>query len=1173
MTTSAGVVTVLFTDVVGSTELLDRLGDDAAEELRRTHFNVLRRAVADTGGREVKSMGDGLMVAFTSPFDALRCAVAMQRAIAEHNRQAGLAIEVRIGVHAGEPIPDEDDLQGTAVVVAKRLCDQAKGGQILASQIVADLVGSTGRFSFRSLGRLRLKGLAQPVASVAVDWDPSARSGVSMPAPAASAPRRPGPEIVGREKELALLDAELERAAQGEFRCVLIVGEPGVGKSRLCTEVVVRAAGAVIGLLSRAYPLGDTASFGLWAEALEAHLRGLEPDEVTRLAGGFLDDLAALVRSVAALRGSAPDREPPRHRLLDGLSVVFGNLAREKVVVVVLDDVHLGDASSWEAMHYLARHLADARLLVIATARPAELAEHPVAAQVLFALEQDGALRQHDLVPLDSGGVRDLAKGLLASSPSPALVEWLFQRSRGNALFTVGLVRALLDEGADLAAPRLARLPEGLAERVRVRVAHLDESSRSLLELVAVFGRRVELGPLLELVESSVDASAALERLVASRLITEQELNHELTYEIAHPLVQEAIYQGIGGARRRHLHRLAARALLTAGQLGEAAPHFARSSRVGDAEAIEGLLQAVRQAEERQAYREALEILGALIEILPPRDKRWLEVADAISWEAEWVVDHRADVHAIVGVKAMRAVDAVLEGSSDILRRAAVKSRLASFLAWGTGEFEEAEQLCRDGIDLYERGGDAGRSRLARLELAYLEGLARGASALETGPRAVLADAEAAADEFATLQAVGVMGTGLLYLGRFGEAEAALRRSLELAREQSRLYRVTWTLCALGWSLGFEGRVAEAMPCFEEAKADNPSWRDSNLLEIQAIVEYMAGHYGGTAGCIREAAAWNTGGMSRRRAASIPFAALAAAEMAQLDDAGRYVAMARDIFGGRPWVFGLPYCDYADAMIDWQQGRPSRSVAGLRDAAADLLSGRWVPFAALPLADLAELAAEMGDASTASEGARLLAEIAEHTERNLYRGLAAIGAAWSARVSGSGEGGVRQATLAVNALSDTGCRAFLGRAFHVLGCCLVTTDRARGTDALVQAASLFDACGAAWRQARVQEILRALPNHLELAASRHGRLGGVVAPRSQALTKPRFPDSLTAREVEILKLLATGLTSGEVAAELCLSVATIQRHIANIYGKIGVRNRAEATAYALRHQFADPGDA
>ncbi|MGH9011981.1 MAG: adenylate/guanylate cyclase domain-containing protein, partial [Acidimicrobiia bacterium] len=193
MRDSVGVVAILFTDLVGSTEVLDRLGDDAAEELRRTHFSLLRRAVADADGTEVKSLGDGLMVTFASPVQALSCAVAMQRAIADHNRaEPGRSLLVRVGLHAGDPVRHEDDLHGTAVVVAKRLCDRAAGGQILASDLVAGLVGKRGEFRFRSAGRLKLKGLSEPTPAVTVEWRETASSSDSGPSPP-SGRRHPGP--------------------------------------------------------------------------------------------------------------------------------------------------------------------------------------------------------------------------------------------------------------------------------------------------------------------------------------------------------------------------------------------------------------------------------------------------------------------------------------------------------------------------------------------------------------------------------------------------------------------------------------------------------------------------------------------------------------------------------------------------------------------------------------------------------------------------------------------------------------------------------------------------------------------------------------------------------------------------------------------------------------------
>ena len=216
--------------------------------------------------------------------------------------------------------------------------------------------------------------------------------------------------IVGRARETAALEAQWQRAAEGEFRFLLFIGEPGVGKTRLAAEALESRRRTSIALSARAHPLGVTASFGLWAEALERHLRALPLEEVARLSGGLLDDLASLLRSVAAVRGVVPDREPPRPRLLEGLAVLLSNLAAQAPVVVVLDDLHLADASSWDALHYLAGSLPAERILVVGTARPAELNDQQVASRVLLDLEQGGTLERLEVGPLGDEAVRELAE-------------------------------------------------------------------------------------------------------------------------------------------------------------------------------------------------------------------------------------------------------------------------------------------------------------------------------------------------------------------------------------------------------------------------------------------------------------------------------------------------------------------------------------------------------------------------------------------------------------------------------------------------------------------------------------------------------------------------------------------------------------------------------------------
>src|SRR5439155_7132952 len=183
--------------------------------------------------------------------------------------------------------------------------------------------------------------------------------------------------------------------------------------------------------------------------------------------------------------------------------------------------------------------------------------------------------------------------------------------------------------------------PEDLADRVTARLKSLPALDRATLELIAVVGSRVEMRELEALAGRPLDELAqSLDSLVRQRFLAEEERGFELWYEVAHPLIQEAIYASIGGARRRSLHRFVGRTLVNAGRLGGAAAHFVRSASIGDDEAITALAGALRQAQARELYREALTLLDALLEIVPAGDRRWLDVLDALTGNTEWVIDH-----------------------------------------------------------------------------------------------------------------------------------------------------------------------------------------------------------------------------------------------------------------------------------------------------------------------------------------------------------------------------------------------------------------------------------------------------------------------------------------------------------------------------------------------------
>ncbi len=167
---SSGLATVLFTDMEGSTTLTQRLGDARAQEVLRSHNAILREALKAHAGSEIKHTGDGIMASFPSASGALECAVAIQRAFAAHNQQAETPILVRVGLNAGEPVAEEQDLFGAAVQLAARVCAHASPGQVLVSNVVRELAMGKG-FLFADQGDVVLRGFEDAVRVYEVKWD------------------------------------------------------------------------------------------------------------------------------------------------------------------------------------------------------------------------------------------------------------------------------------------------------------------------------------------------------------------------------------------------------------------------------------------------------------------------------------------------------------------------------------------------------------------------------------------------------------------------------------------------------------------------------------------------------------------------------------------------------------------------------------------------------------------------------------------------------------------------------------------------------------------------------------------------------------------------------------------------------------------------------------------
>jgi len=943
--------------------------------------------------------------------------------------------------------------------------------------------------------------------------------------------------LIGRTADLGVLHAALRRARSGEAACVLLSGAPGIGKTRLADEFVARCGDRVLALTARAHSLAGAHPFGLVVEAFEGHLRQLPPVAVRGLCGGLTDEVAAVLPSAAVAAGGTPRRLPSRPRVLEAMTVLCGNLARQRPLLVFLDDLHLADASSLEVLNYLVRALRRSPVVFLAAARPGELSASP-AGDLVLRLEQDGLLRRLELSAL---GTAELAQLAAAASPEgrvpEALVAWLESRSRGVPLFAIGLLHALADEGADWARPNLTRLPEELTDRVRSQMGGVAGGARDVLEMLAVLGGRASLSQLPGL--TGLDAgslSEALEPLLRARLVAEIGPGREPAYEIAHPLVQEALYGAIPAPRRRELHRRIGVALLESDRLSDAAPHFARSSAPGDEVAIDVLCRALRHASQREALREASATLSDVVEILPARHERWLEVLEYVRWQANWLIDHKFEVGETAVRTAIAAIRDVAATSDDLGLRAEVRYCEAAFLGWDTGDLEQALVAARESGRLFR---DAGRDEDARLSddmAAFLVGLSGDLAGQEAAARQVVAEAERASDHAALGGALTTLGYALLLQGREAEAERAVERAIALVRERGLVHRSITNWALLAQIRAFAGRLPEAEAALRMGASDASAYPDTILPDISVRVRWMAGDLHTALARAEEAMSWCRGGLGRRRAWAIAMGAIVAGELGRMEAARDLLEQSARTYGDSHWYAASYHCVWARGFLAWQEGRFGDALSALTDAADGLDAMRALTVAALVECDRVQVAVAAGDVPTAERAASRLARIAAELSTPLYDAIERLGAAmaWLGRDPRRAEAEAGEAAAAFEAL---GFRLFHARALEVVARARVT----RGSDgagaALQAAVDAYAALDAVWRRGRLPRPEGGRPR---------------VAP-AQALSP---------RERDVASLAVRGLTAREIGARLGIGHRTVETHLGSAYAKLGLRSRVELASRA-----------
>jgi class 3 adenylate cyclase len=629
-TVSTGAI--LFTDMVGSTELRSRLGDDRADLLRKHHDDLLADVVASHRGEVLRWTGDGIKAAFATSSDAVAAAVDMQRRVAAYGAEADAVapFEVRIGLGAGEVLIDDDDHHGVAVIEAARLEAMARPGEILATDMVRMLGHRRANVMFEELGERTLKGLDRPVLVHRVI---DLTVGVVPPVPRVLAGDHLLP-LVGRERQLGILTDAWHRARSGEAALVLVSGSPGLGKTRLVSHAaaLAHAEGAIV--------LAGTCDSDL---AVPYDPFAMAFREIATLDDALSLAMAQRTGSLARLfpgsTSSHAEIQPAmaRFELFDAVVALVRRLTRLHPVFLVVDDIQWATAPTLLLLQHLVQELPDARLLLVATYRDEDLAPSHPARELLAAVRTSAATTRIGLAVLGDADVADMVAALAPSAPRTRVDEiarLVHGESGGSPFFAGELLRHLattgqLERALEGATGDQLPVPDSVHDVVAQRLARLPDGAREILTSAAVIGPTFELDLLAELAgRSADDVLDLLDEVCRAGFVSEVGID---LFGFTHAIVRNALLDDLSATRLARAHRRVAEALEARGaeQFDELARHWRLAGM--EAKSTVHLARAARRDMVALAYESARTRYQEVLDLLA-RDPQADSVARAEAW-------------------------------------------------------------------------------------------------------------------------------------------------------------------------------------------------------------------------------------------------------------------------------------------------------------------------------------------------------------------------------------------------------------------------------------------------------------------------------------------------------------------------------------------------------------
>jgi class 3 adenylate cyclase/tetratricopeptide (TPR) repeat protein len=972
-------VTVLFADVQGSMDMAEQQDPEQWHAIMQRFFSTLADAVHRFEGTVDKFTGDGIMAVFGAPIAhedharrACYAALKMLDDVGEHaaelRRKHGLNFSTRIGVNSGEVVAGEIGEGGYTAVghtvgLAQRMETLAEPGKAYLTESTAEL--AHGFMKLKDLGHFEIKGASQPVGVFELAGVGAARSRLDL------SRERGFSRFIGRDEEMAVLEAALDRAERSEGAAVGIVAEPGIGKSRLCHEFAERCRERGIEVFEcQAQAHGRTIPFMPVLQMLRSYFGIVDGDAERivreKIAGrtllldpDFAEDLPLLFDFLGV---PDPDRPLPqlsaeaRHRALRGAVCRLVRAPnRRDSIVALIEDLHWMDEGSATLLGELISSVEGTKTLAIVNFRPE------------YRVEWAGAetYRGISLEPLGPEDTRKLIRDLAGDDPSlDGLADLIHERTAGNPFFIEEIVRGLAEAGnleGERGAYRLAHpvedtgVPASVQTVLAARIDRLDPKAKQLLQAASVTSKEISERALGMVSGQSADDDyrAALCELTDGGFLFETEVYPERVLSFRHPLTREVAYNTQLAEQRSATHAATARALIE--------------------------LNPDRHDELAALVASHMEAGG--------------ETVDAARWSARaayWAGSSRPQDALRLWRKAMELTEQIEE--TDETMAMAVMSRLQQLdFAWRLGmDDAEEERLTVEAEEIAKRTGDLHSLAMLRVARDVRPGMPHVASAWLKAVAETIEIADRSGDLHLRVAIRAASSYAHLCAGDFDGFDRSVTEILELAGEDRRVGAriiigspVAWAHMAKGLVLRERGQLDEAEARFnlalqiaiEDGDPEIASWTRSN----QALMLSMGGEFDAAIALARRNCEL-TERLGDVFSRSLALSNLGGTQIAAGDYEG-----ALDSLEEAERVYRTAVSD-GDEMETWRAGLRSEALTGVGRAVEGLELAEWAAEVArergmLWSLPLALQAVAIGRAATGGDGIDAALDEAEEITR------------------------------------------------------------------------------------------------------------------------------------------------------------------------------------------------